>query len=322
MEKLNSDLIIGHLQGTLSEVEKEQFYTWVNKSQENKDFFFELKTVYDASLMSMRKYDIEKSWKKLLRKRRTRFLSSKRFYITFSKYAAVILITALTTILIQTSKNNSENIYYKSGDGIVADQIILPDGTQVNLSANTEFHYNTDFGKSNRTVYLDGEGYFDVNKHDDLPFIVKVQYQDIEALGTKFNVMAYKNDSINMATLLEGSIRIVTKGITEEAVILSPDQQLEYNKEKNELLKKEVDASTYANWVNGYYDFDGQTFGEMLNKLGDLYGVEFVIESEELKNKRYNTKFYRDQSINEILEIFKTSIGINYNISEKQIYIH
>ena len=50
MENEYTELIIGYLQGNLSEKEIDLFYDWVNESDSNKELFFEIKAMYDAGI--------------------------------------------------------------------------------------------------------------------------------------------------------------------------------------------------------------------------------------------------------------------------------
>ena len=59
-------------------------------------------------------------------------------------------------------RDDDKTLYskYIGGDGLEADVIELPDGTHVSLGSKTTFHYDKNFGKDKRIVYLEGEAYF------------------------------------------------------------------------------------------------------------------------------------------------------------------
>lgn len=244
MENEHTELIIGYLQGNLSKEETDLFYDWVNESASNKELFFEIKAMYDAGTSLREPLNIDESWLHLLNKKENS--QSRRFKLWYQigSYVAVALIAvAISSVFFFSSKNVDNGLYskYIGGDGLEADVVELPDGTQVSLGAKTTFHYDKDFGKKQRIVYLEGEAYFDVAKQRDKPFIVKTKEQDIEALGTKFNVMAYPLDSLVVTTLLEGSVRLTTLGIDRQA-ILQPNQQFVYNRNRKSVFLNRVDA--------------------------------------------------------------------------------
>ena len=69
--------------------------------------------------------------------------------------------------------------------------LVLADGTQVWLNAESKLKYPVVFGSEERVVELEGEGFFKVSKDASRPFRVKTKSQVVEVLGTEFNVDAY-----------------------------------------------------------------------------------------------------------------------------------
>jgi ferric-dicitrate binding protein FerR (iron transport regulator) len=89
-------------------------------------------------------------------------------------------------------------------------QITLPDGTKVWLNAASSLKFPASFAKlKDRRVELVGEGYFEVAKDKAHPFIVKTDKQEVEVLGTHFNINSYADEASTKTTLLEGSVRVV-----------------------------------------------------------------------------------------------------------------
>jgi len=301
----------------------EEFYNWIFDSPENKKLFFESKAIFESCSPHKDIIDIDKSWERLLDKKYGSQIPISNLWKNIRNYAATaciaIALTSASFIFFQHD-TVSPIAEYVGGNGIEADIVILPDGTRVNVGSKTTFRCSPDYNNKNRVVYLEGEAMFEVAKQKDKPFIVKVQGQEIEALGTKFNVMAYPSDSIFTTTLLEGSISLITQNISKTA-ILTPNQQFTYNRNNNEAIITNVDASLYTSWVNGYYYFPNQTFQSILSRLSNVYGVKFEIKSEKLKNKKFTGTFYRGQNIQDILEIINISIPIKYEIKEECIII-
>ena len=320
MKEEPSELIIKYLQGQLDEQGINDFYSWVNENAENKKVFFETKAIYDACHSNKMHDDIDKSWNRLLKKKNNR--QKKIKWLQFGNYAAVSFITVCLTSLFLTLNREEDKIAtrYIGGDGLNADIVELPDGTQVCLGSKTVFYYENDYGKRQRTVYLEGEAYFIVAKQKDKPFIVKTKEQNIEALGTKFNVTAYASDSLLTTTLLEGVVRLTTDNISHQAV-LRPNQQFIYNRNTHLTDIKKVDAKQFTAWTTGYYYFPEQSLEAMLYRLSHVYGVQFTVESEALNKRTFTGTFYRGQSIKDIMEIINLSIPIKYKIDDHHITV-
>ena len=323
MENEHTELIIGYLQNNLTQEETDCFYNWVNESASNKELFFEIKAMYDAGLPLSTPWETSESWERLLNKKKNS--QSRRFNLWYqiSTYAAVALLAVAISsmyFLFFHEEDNSLYSKYIGGDGLEADVVELPDGTHISLGSKTTFHYDKDYGKDKRIVYLEGEAYFDVAKQKDKPFIVKTKEQDIEALGTKFNVMAYPLDSLVVTTLSEGSVRLTSLNMAHPT-ILKPDQQLSYNRNTKKSYLQDVDAQQYSSWTSGYYYFPQQSLQAILDRLSHVYGIQFTVNSEALNKRTFTGTFYRGQSIKDIMDIINLSIPIRYKIDDHHVTI-
>lgn len=322
-EKEHATLIIGYLQNRLRGQDLDEFYAWVNESADNKRLFFEVKAVYDACKPLRTDAEVQASWQRLLEKRKSvRPFRNFSLIKRISTYAAIAIIAiAVTTVYFYTVADRETVVTrYVGGDGLEADVVVLPDGTRVSLGSRTSFSYDSHYGKNNRVVYLEGEAYFEVAKDKNKPFIVETKEQSIEALGTKFNVTAYPEDSLLVTTLLEGAVRL-TNHTTSGATVLQPDEQLIYNKNTQSMLQQRVDAAQYASWTTGYYYFPEQSLEAILYRLSHVYGVRFTVQSEALNRRMFTGTFYRGQSMKEIMEIIRLAIPIRYEIDDHHVII-
>lgn len=323
MEDNYTKLVIGYLQGSLSAEETDQFYSWVNESPSNKELFFGIKAMYDAGNDLGKPFDGEKSWKRLLKKRMESRPRRLNLWYKIGSYAAVALIAialSSTYFIYFSPDNDGFSTRYIGGDGLQADVVELPDGTRVSLGSKTSFHYDKKYGEDKRIVYLEGEAYFEVAKDKEHPFIVKTKEQDVEVLGTKFNVMAFPADSLIITTLLEGSVRLTTLGLPKQT-ILKPNQQFVYNRNTKSVSLRGVDAQQFVSWTSGYYYFSEESLDTILDRLGHVYGVQFAVSSEKLNHRTFTGTFYRGQSIKDIMEIINLSIPIKYKVNDQQVTI-
>lgn len=77
----------------------------------------------------------------------------------------------------------------------------LPDGTEVTLNHFSSLTYPERFRGKHRKVTLKGEGYFEVSKSKEHPFIVQAEAVKVRVLGTHFNIEAYPGDPEVKTTL-------------------------------------------------------------------------------------------------------------------------
>lgn len=81
------------------------------------------------------------------------------------------------------------------------------------LNIATSLTFPSSFARlKDRSVGLDGEAYFEVAKDKAHPFIVKSAGQQVDVLGTHFNINCYTDESSAVTTLAEGSVKIAAMG--------------------------------------------------------------------------------------------------------------
>jgi ferric-dicitrate binding protein FerR (iron transport regulator) len=116
-------------------------------------------------------------------------------------------------------------------------QITLPDGTKVWLNAASSLKFPASFGSlKTRSVELTGEGYFEVAKDKAHPFIVVTEKQEVEVLGTHFNINSYADEASTKTTLLEGSVRVVYALRHPDPTHPDPSRHLEGSAATRDLL--------------------------------------------------------------------------------------
>src|SRR5690606_3191584 len=63
-------------------------------------------------------------------------------------------------------------------------------------------------GQKQRSVEITGEVYFEIFKNKKQKFVVTTKNQQVEVLGTHFNINSYPEEGEVKTTLLEGSVRV------------------------------------------------------------------------------------------------------------------
>lgn len=156
---------------------------------------------------------------------------------TFSQVAAIALLILTTSIAgyyiyNDVAESNQEMALCQMEVPLGSQtKVILPDGSVVCLNSGSVLKYDPAFlRKKNREVYLIGEGYFEVQKNPEKPFIVHADDINVKVLGTVFNVRSYPEDSEIEVSLIKGKVNVFSTSETRDNVILAPDEQLTYDK--------------------------------------------------------------------------------------------
>ena len=154
-------------------------------------------------------------------------------------------------------------------------QVKLPDGTHVWLNAASSLRYPTSFPKiGHREVALTyGEAYFEVSHDEDHTFVLSSGRQDIEVIGTKFNITAYPEDNLIKTTLLKGRVK-VTDRLSKKEVVLQPGQQSIL--QGDDLRVKTIDDVNQPLWKDGKFTFDNESIRSIMQQVARWYQVKVV----------------------------------------------
>ncbi|RYZ46238.1 MAG: DUF4974 domain-containing protein, partial [Sphingobacteriales bacterium] len=168
-------------------------------------------------------------------------------------------------------------------------QVTLPDGTRVWLNADSKLEFPSSFVNSKtRFVRLQGEAYFEVAKLSRASntsstslrggttkqsFIVETEGQQVEVLGTHFNINSYADEGKTSTTLLEGSVKIsvLENGKIGKGQLLKPNQQSVLNNGK--IIVKPVETSYAIAWKEGYFMFNSEPLETAMNKIARWYNL-------------------------------------------------
>ncbi len=192
-------------------------------------------------------------------------------------------------------------------------QVILPDGTKVWLNAASSLKYPEVFNGNDRSVELTGEAYFEVAKNKAQPFHVRSHLQDVEVLGTHFNINSYSDNNTIKTTLLEGRVRI-SNG--QSVKILKPGEQAiaGMSGSGNIRIATDVDTDDETAWKNGLFQFNNADLQSILKQLERWYDVH--IDYHTVPNKKYNGMVPRKAKLSEVLKMLEKTGNIRFEITE------
>lgn len=207
-------------------------------------------------------------------------------------------------------------------------QVTLPDGTKVWLNAASSLEFPAQFTGKERRVKLVGEGYFEVAKHKMRPFLVESKNQQVEVLGTHFNINAYPDEKDTKTTLLEGSVAVRRKkaltqgsnpGIDQADVVLKPNQQATL-RGNDQISVSAADIEEALSWKNGYFRFNNEPIQSVMQKISRWYNIEVRYEGKIPAEGMYGT-ISRFKNISEVLKMLEQTKGLHFEIEERRIIV-
>ncbi|MEP1488791.1 MAG: FecR domain-containing protein [Algibacter sp.] len=205
--------------------------------------------------------------------------------------------------------------------------IELSDGTEVWLNSESQLKFPVAFieGETRQVELVYGEAYFTVSpseNHNGAKFKVMNQAQEVEVLGTQFNIKAYKDETHIYTTLVEGKVAISNTELSIKQNLL-PNQQSILNIESNNIEITEVDVKSETSWKIGLFSFKGKKLKHIMKVISRWYDVDAVFMNKTLEDVRFKGVLGKDQNIENILSSIKTlSIIENYKIDGKTIILN
>ena len=202
--------------------------------------------------------------------------------------------------------------------------IVLADGTEVWLNSESQLKYPVSFtdGITREVELVYGEAYFDVSPstdHKGARFKVLNKYQEIEVLGTEFNIKAYKDEVNIYTTLVEGKVAV---GFDGQHKNLVPNQQAILNSETNGLTIAVVDVYNEISWKEGVFSFEEKSLKQIMKVLSRWYDMEVVFLNKNIEDELFVGVLGKEQNIEDILTSIKRFEIINdFEINGKTVSI-
>ena len=223
------------------------------------------------------------------------------------------LIYTVSGVSDENSKINAYNIIETPRGGTY--QVRLPDGTKVWLNAASTLRFPSSFARlvNRRVELLSGEAYFEVAKDKKHPFIVQTEKQEVEVLGTHFNINSYPDESSIKTTLLEGSVSI------NKRIILKPGEQATNETDKFRIQK--IDSRTAVDWINNDFVLKGNNFRSIMRKIARWYDVEIIYDSSAPDDIELWGMVSRKGNISTILKRIESTTKVHFRIEGRRVTV-
>ncbi|MDR1369404.1 MAG: FecR family protein [Dysgonamonadaceae bacterium] len=298
-------LLTGHMSRINSHQDEELLFSMILESDVYKKHYEEVAGLNTLLHLPYFKSNQNKDY--LLLKDKLQYKNKGKritWYGMFTKVAAaaaILIVVSLGSIYLyrETVEKNSTFKQMEVSTPLGGQtRLLLPDGSVAWINAKSELKYGDGFGKTDRRLYLEGEGYFEVVKNEQIPFSVHAYDMEVIATGTIFNVRSYKEDNEWEVDLLEGGVDIL---VANKRYTLHSDEKAIYNKASALVTVESVDAHLTARWIKGKLAFYQASIPDICKMLERHFNVRIRIDSEELKEEYFLGSINLEMSLSEIL---------------------
>lgn len=199
-------------------------------------------------------------------------------------------------------------------------QLNLPDGTKVWLNSASSLSYPVAFSGKERSVVLTGEAYFEVAHNKTMPFKVRTGTQELEVLGTHFNINAYGEGRGIRTTLLEGSVRLKQTGSVDTR-LLKPGQMAVLR--GNTFEVGPADTESEIAWKTGYFIFNEEEIQFVMQKISRWYDVNVTYSPGLLEKKlKFGGIVSRNRNLAVVLKTMERTGKVHFRLEgEKNIVV-
>lgn len=182
-------------------------------------------------------------------------------------------------------------------------EFVLPDGSEMQINADTRVTFSESKFKGKRELKLEGEAYFSVQKGS--PFVVKTPIGVVEVLGTTLNVFSRDNNFHVACFTGKVSVKVGAQSVT-----ILPGEKVVWL--DNQLIKSKLnpDQNT-AGWVNGQFSFDNIPLISIFEEIERQFNVS--INATGIENRFYTGSF-SNQKLSEVLETVCLPMNLDYEI--------
>lgn len=273
-------------------------------SDKNKDLVNSAK-MQDSSFFSKVKIPFEKDKQEvwdLLESKISAQPNAKKIVLINRKIVWAIAATfllLLSTSLVMRFYTKSLNVL--KGEHLTA---LLPDGSRVELNAESTLKYHPYWWMFRREIQFSGEGYFEIEKGSKLE--ISSSKGKTIVLGTSFNIYT-RNDQYKV-TCLSGKVKVVSASMKE--AILTPDYHAELDENGNILVNKLDKPEGTTQWINEMFKFSSEPLLQVIEEIERQYNI--VIKTSGNFDYLYTGYFAKSMNPDQVLNLICKPFGLTF----------
>lgn len=307
MIKPSEETIIHYLQGNCSEDEIVAMSDWIGQSDENAREVFGLKQLYEElQARAVSNAEVEQALEESLRRNQPQKQLRRPRWLSYAATLLVGLVLGATALFFVQHHNNAATIY---ADGNINKELSLPDGTHIWLNKGARLWFPSEFNGDTREVRMEGEGYFEVAKDKEHPFVINNRLMTVRVLGTKFNYKAEKDRG--EVTLLEGSVA-VTSGKSQQMQLLQPGQRMDIDAMGRQVIST-VNTEMDVVWHTRLIPFENASISSIARTLEKLYGIKVVIRKGIDTEHTYSGVIEYKEDLDSVLLLLQHTLPVRYS---------
>lgn len=278
---------------------------------------------------STNKEKLDSIWKKInaLESPTAKTKNYRKMVFFFGSIAAALLIFVLIGIKYFNPTDIGETVIQESGTKIVS--LVLKDGTKVTLNKHATLSYNSNYGKDNRELLLNGTAFFEVAKDTLHPMRITVGDWKVNVVGTSFTIKPNSSKDESELVLYHGKVQLIHNDSPDQVFTITPGERAVWKQKAhkgvpdlviNRVSPRELEFSRL--WTQDSIIFKNQPLKDLMEKVGKTYGMKVIFENKKLMDAKFTGAFAsKNLKINEVLHVLKASYPFEYEIRDSVILL-
>jgi ferric-dicitrate binding protein FerR (iron transport regulator) len=230
-------------------------------------------------------------------------------WLAYAATLAVLMAVGTMIYFITFQTGSTELLTLQtSGEGNTFVQT-FDDGSVIYLASNSYLYYPEVFVGDQRKVSFSGEGFFDIAKKTDQPFLIETRHALIEVLGTSFNLKTSDNDFELIVE--EGSVKVTLKEVPGHSEILGQWEMI--TGVNTHMEKSPVVDRTYLSWRMNRMQFRDEKLDNIVMVISRNYNIDINFDNDTYRDRRMSVTFDNNE-IGTIARVIAASQGMEYEI--------
>jgi ferric-dicitrate binding protein FerR (iron transport regulator) len=313
-------------EGKISPTDESRLFAFYISNDANREKYVQWEKKWKLS--NEKRTVLDKEWQLLQNRIRTRENIDKKaeFSCIIPLWKKIAVAAAIALLLVTTVVGTYEWTVQRNREVFTVEvpageksKLLLPDGSTVWVNAGSRIQYTSLFNIRDRLLTLTGEAYFEVEKQNNRPFVVKLHDYEIEVKGTKFNISSYENEKYAVTTLIEGAILLRYNGKEYE---MKPGDMMQLDIQEKKIHLQQANTAQYRSWTEDRIEFDEITLNELFNRLARQYNVQITVDQDiDLNILLLSVSFNNRETVDEILYGISKVASIKYKCKNGVIYV-
>ena len=190
--------------------------------------------------------------------------------------------------------------------------IRLPDGSQIWLREGSQLTYAAKWTGKERSVKLNGEGYFEVQHDPAHPFKVELENGGtVEVLGTQFDVQQTDNQTVVLVR--SGKVRFSPTN-QSTGPILTANQKAIFDHSAAQVRVSNLISLNELSWQTGGLEFVNTPLDHVVSDLEQFYGVKIALRNPAMSTCPHSAPL-TSQPIEKVLE----TLALTHQLKVKKV---